>query len=128
MLLFYRSAGWCPFCQAQLIDLNEARAEIERRGYRLVALSYDAPDVLKGFAERRGIAFTLLSDPRSEVVRRFNLLDPQYPPGHRAHGVPRPIIFVIDRQGVIRAKLYEEAYQKRPPASLVLQTIDRLDP
>jgi hypothetical protein len=38
----------------------------------------------------------------------WGLRDPQYPPGHRAFGVSRPAIFVIDRRGVIRAFLAEE--------------------
>ena len=53
MLVFYRSAGWCPFCQAQLIAINESAAEIEKRGYKIVGLSYDEPSVAKTFIERR---------------------------------------------------------------------------
>src|SRR6266849_2442806 len=39
VLMFFRSADWCPYCQAQLIDLNSGVAEIEKRGYRIAALS-----------------------------------------------------------------------------------------
>jgi hypothetical protein len=60
------------------------------------------------------------------VIDRYGLRDPAYPPGNRAHGVPRPIIFFIGRDGVIRAKLFEETFKKRPPLSLVLETLDRL--
>lgn len=126
MLFFYRSADWCPFCQVQLIDLNSRHADIARRGYRLAGVSYDSPEILRRFIERRQIAYTLLSDRRSEIIERHGLRDPAYPPGHRAYGVPRPIIFVLDRNGVIKAKLFEESYRTRPPASLVLQTLDGL--
>jgi peroxiredoxin len=40
--------------------------------------------------------------------------------------VPRPIIFILDRSGTIRAKLYEDTYKKRPPAKLVVETLDKL--
>lgn len=126
VLMFYRSAGWCPFCQAQLIAMNAGAAEIEARGYKIVGLSYDAPDVAKAFTERRGLTYRLLSDPKSEVIDRWGLRDPQYPPGHRAYGVPRPAIFVIDRKGVIRASLAEETYQKRPPVSEVVKALDAI--
>ena len=43
-----------------------------------------------------------------------------------AYGVPRPIIFVIGKDGVIKSKLYEETYTKRPPVGLVLETLDKL--
>ena len=126
VLFFFRSADWCPFCQAQMIDLNTAVADIERRGYRLAGISYDSPQILSTFIERRAIKYTLLSDPKSEIVDRYKLRDPQYKPGSRAYGVPRPIIFILDKSGTIKSKLYEETYQKRPPASLVVATLDKI--
>jgi peroxiredoxin len=126
VLFFFRSADWCPFCQAQMMDLNTAVAGIERRGYKMAGISYDSPAILKTFIERRNIGYTLLSDPKSVVIDRYKLRDPQYPPGNLAYGVPRPIIFILDKNGVVKAKLYEETYTKRPPATLVIETIDRL--
>ena len=55
VLFFFRSADWCPFCQAQMMDLNTGVAGMERRGYRLAGISYDAPEILKTFIERRGL-------------------------------------------------------------------------
>jgi peroxiredoxin len=75
---------------------------------------------------KRGITYTLLSDPKSEVIDRYGLRDRTYPPGNLAYGVPRPIIFVIGKDGVIKAKLFEETFQKRPPLALVLKTLDGL--
>jgi peroxiredoxin len=67
-----------------------------------------------------------LSDPKSEVIDLYKLRDPQYPPGNRAYGVPRPIIFILDKNGVIRAKLYEESFKVRPPVSAVISALDGL--
>lgn len=126
VLVFVRSARWCPFCQAQLIDLRSAQAPLAARGYGLAALSYDSPEVLAQFAARRDIAYPLLSDPQSATIDAYGIRDPQYPAGHMAHGVPQPAIFVISRAGVIRAKLAEEGYKSRPPTSVVLETVARL--
>lgn len=126
VLFFYRSAAWCPYCQTQLIDLNGGAAEIEKRGYRLVGISYDAPDVLAAFTEKRGLTYALLSDPKSEIIDRYGLRDPQYAQGSKAFGVPRPIIFVVDRDGTIKAKLFEDTFRKRPPVSLVIETLDKV--
>lgn len=126
VLMFFRSAAWCPFCQVQLIAMNDGAAEIERRGYKIVGLSYDQPEINKVFTERRSIRYVMLSDPKSEVIDRWGLRDPQYPVGNKAYGVPRPAIFVIDRKGVIRASLAEETYQKRPPVAEVIKAIDAL--
>ena len=124
VLVFYRSAGWCPFCQAQLMALNAGAAEFAARGYTLVGLAYDTPEVAKAFVDKRSITYTLLSDPKSVAIDRWGLRDPQYKEGSRAYGVPRPAIFVIDRKGVIRASLAEETYQKRPPVAAVLKALE----
>jgi peroxiredoxin len=126
VLFFFRSADWCPFCQAQMMDLNTAVTGMESRGYKLAGISYDSPEIEKTFIERRMIHYTLLSDPKSEIIDRYKLRDPQYPPGNRAYGVPRPIIFILDKNGVVKAKLYEDTYTKRPPAKLVLETLDKV--
>jgi peroxiredoxin len=126
VLLFFRSAAWCPYCQQQLIELNRGLVEIEKRGYRLVALSYDQPDVLAKFKAKQQIAYALLSDPKSEVIDRYNLRDPQYAPKSLAYGVPRPVIFFIDPAGMVRGKLFEETYKTRPPLGLILETLDKI--
>jgi peroxiredoxin len=126
VLMFFRSAEWCPYCQAQLIDINSGVADIEKRGYRIAALSYDKPETLAAFTARRSIGFTFLSDPKSEVIDRYNLRDPSYPQGSRAYGVPRPIIFILNRDGIIKGKLYEEGFKQRPPVSAVIAKIDEI--
>lgn len=127
VLMFFRSASWCPYCKAQLIAMNDgAAAPLAERGYNLVGLSYDEVPVLAKFAAERNVGWTLLSDPQSKVIDGWQLRDPAYPPGNRAHGVPRPAIYVIDRKGVIRARLMEDDYRKRPPVEAVLAAVDAL--
>jgi hypothetical protein len=92
-------------------------------------MSYDSPAVLKDFATRRGITFPLLSDPDSAVIRRFGLLNPEYPPGDRAHGVPYPGAFVADAEGIIREKHFAQAYtERRTAASMMALTGDVVGP
>ena len=124
VLLFFRSADWCPYCQRQLMDMNAGLAEIEKRGYRLAGISYDSPEILQKFTEKREIKFPLLSDPKSEVIDRYGLRDPQYKDKPKFDGVPRPIILILDAKGVIKAKLYEETYKTRPPLDQVLAKLD----
>ena len=126
VLVFVRSARWCPYCQTQLIDLRQAQDALKAKGYGLAALSYDSPEVLAQFAARRDIGYPLLSDPGSATIDAFGIRDPQYPAGHMAHGVPQPAIFILSRDGVVQAKLAEEGYRKRPPTAVVLETVSRL--
>lgn len=126
VLAFVRSADWCPFCQAQLIELGETVDQITARGYGLVSISYDSVEILDMFTQRRSIGYVMLSDPNSEVIDALGLREPRYELGHRAYGVPKPIIFVLDTEGIVQAKLYEEDYRARPPGSLIVETLDEV--
>jgi peroxiredoxin len=46
---------------------------IRKEGLGLAAISYDSPAILKNFADRRKIAFPLLSDPDSLSIRSHRL-------------------------------------------------------
>jgi peroxiredoxin len=127
VLMFFRSASWCPFCKAQLIAMNEKAADgLAQRGYALVGLSYDSTEVLAKFAAERKVRWPLLSDPQSKVIDGWQLRDPAYPPGNKAYGVPLASVYVIDRKGIIRARLMEANYRVRPQPEAVLAAVDAL--
>jgi peroxiredoxin len=126
VLLFFRSAKWCPYCEAQLIEFKAAQAPLEARGYRLAALSYDATDVQAAFVAKHQIAYQLLSDRKSVTIDAWGLRDPQYRLIPIANGVPKPAIFVISPTGVIQAKLAKEGYKVRPSVAEVLAAVDSI--
>jgi AhpC/TSA family/Thiol:disulfide interchange protein DsbD, N-terminal len=102
------------------VELESQADAIRRRGLGIAALSYDCEAVLADFAARRRISFPLLSDPGSQIVQRFGLLNPEYPEGDPAHGVPYPGTLVADAQGVVRARFFEGAYAERRTAASAL--------
>jgi peroxiredoxin len=126
VLVFFRSAKWCPYCQKQLMDLKAAPEALAPRGYKLAAISYDPTDVLTGFTEKWAIPYPLLSDAGSTTIDAWKLRDVRYKPDSFAWGVPYASIYVVSPKGVLRAKLAEEDYKVRPPLSAVLEAIDGL--
>ena len=103
------------------MELESQRDALKRRGLGLAAVSYDSVAILKDFATRKKIAFPLLSDPESRVIRAFGILnEADYPPGQLAHGVPYPGTFVIDAQAVVRYKFFEKTYIERWTAASFL--------
>lgn len=83
-------------------------------------MSYDSTAVLKHFADRVGISFPLLSDSDSKTIRAFGILNDTLPPSHRFYGVPFPGSYVIDENGVVQSKYFEENYQERSTAASIL--------
>lgn len=117
-LVFVRSADWCPFCRNQLKDLETARPDIAAAGLQLVALSYDAPATNAAAAEKLGLKFPLLSDVGSKVIDAYGIRN--HEAQGRGAGIPHPVVFIVDRAGVIRAKLGREAYRDRPESAEII--------
>jgi hypothetical protein len=102
------------------VELQGRVDEIRRQGLGLVAISYDAPEVLKMFADSRGITFPLLSDRESAIITRYGLLNTTIEPGTSTYGIPFPGTFIVDRHGIVRSRHFEEAYQERTTVASLL--------
>ncbi|MDG2002668.1 MAG: redoxin domain-containing protein [Novosphingobium sp.] len=123
VLFLVRSADWCPFCQAQLIETNGIHGNINAKGYSLASLSYDKSDLLAKFAANKGINFTMLSDINSAMIDALDVRDPQYGPESSAYGVPRATILVLAPNGRVKAKHVSEDFRSRPSNDDVLAMI-----
>ena len=127
VLVFVRSADWCPYCQVQLLGLKDGGQAIEELGYKIVSVSYDAPDVLKTFADKYGFPYVMLSDVGSVAIKDFDILNETFEPDHFAYGVPHPYVYVIGKNKYIQAVLNEEGYKKRPQVEAIVETIEALN-
>jgi hypothetical protein len=93
---------------------------LKKRGLGLAAISYDSVDVLKHFTTRRKIEFPLLSDVKSEVIRRFGILNESVPAQSPFYGVPHPVTYIVDRNGIVVARHAEEDFRRRPTTGAIL--------
>lgn len=124
--VFFRSADWCPYCKKQLKELEAAKAPLADRGWSLIAISYDAPEKLARFAGKSDVSYPLLSDPNSDTIKAFNLLNTEMKPGARTYGVPHPAVVFVGADGAVKAVLREEGYKNRPTNEAVIEAADAL--
>ena len=94
-----------------MVQLQKDKKAIDDAGITLIGISYDSPEVLKKFSDRSKIAFTLLSDPESKTIDAYHIRN-EAAKG-KAVGVPEPGTFILDQEGVIRAKIFLEGYRDR---------------
>ncbi len=120
LLTFVRSADWCPYCKTQLADLNRQVEGFRKKGMNVASLTYDSTDVLKTFAARIGITFTMLSDPDSKVIRAFEILNTNAEKGTSRYGIPFPGTYVINERGIVTAKYFDDDYRERSSAASIL--------
>ncbi len=144
MIVFVRSADWCPYCKTQLVELQSQLKEMQARGLGVASISYDAPPLIAAFAKQRGITYPMLSDFGSATIKRYGILNPlpelalnakgddpelkaevaKYVSGFGARkeqiGMAFPGAFFVDRQGRVTSRFFEEAYVERNTAASLL--------
>ncbi|MGK0360205.1 MAG: peroxiredoxin [Bradymonadia bacterium] len=114
VLVFLRG-GWCYYCQKQLGQLRTIEAALNQTGYRIIAISGDAPAVLKAAPMVEG-SYKVYSDQLGVAARAYGLsylaLAKHFgTPGNfrrwqKAHGttrpwLPVPAVFLAHRSGLI---------------------------
>ena len=103
--------------------------------------------MLAGFSRRHGITYPLLSDVGSATIKRYGILntvveealgpngkDPRVladlrmfatggEPAERHRGIPFPGTFIVDRQGRVTSRFFEDYYWERnTTANILLRT------
>lgn len=128
------------------MELQSQLKEIRARGIGVAGISYDSPEVLAAFSRRYGIGFPLLSDTGSATIQAYGILntvaaespamireDPTVASDFRKYvtvtspaaasiirGTPFPGTFILDAQGRVTARFFEEFYRERTTASSIM--------
>lgn len=102
------------------MELQTQAEGFRKKGLAVASLSYDSAAILKDFAGRKNIAYPMLSDPESKVIKAFGILNTNMEPGAMGYGVPFPGMFVIDAHGLVKAKYFEDDHRERFTAADVL--------
>ena len=117
VVLFFYPGDWSSVCTDQMGQLQEEIGRFQEKGATVLGISVDSPWSHKAWAEERGIGFPLLSDFQREVVEEYGVK-------HEA-GFPERAYFVIDQEGVVRAKRVEDSPGDQPEVEDVLEDLDK---
>ena len=118
VISFYRGE-WCPFCNLELLALQEALPKIKELGASLIAISPEKPDHGIVATEKNKLTFPVLSDLGNKVARQFGIVfqvgqelrefsknvfknDLALRNGDQSYELPVPATFVIDKPGTVR--------------------------
>lgn len=117
IVIFYRG-GWCPYCNTQLSDLHTVEPKLRARGFEIVFMSTDQPQLLYSSLKATDIHYTLLSDSHLQAAQAFHVayhvndatlakmreygVDLESTTGTTLHELPVPSVFIIDTSGTIR--------------------------
>jgi len=94
--------------------------KFKKQGLGVVAISYDNRDILKHFADRMGISYPLLSDTGSQIIKSFGILNTNLTEDHFLYGIPFPGTYIVDPQGKVVSKYFEQWHRQRFTADTIL--------
>jgi peroxiredoxin len=84
----------------------------------------DPPEVSRDLREQAGYTFTFLSDPKAEVIRRYDLVHAGA--GINGQDIARPAEFLLDSSGTVRWVNLTENYWVRARPEQVLEAAKTL--
>ena len=113
IILFFRSADWCPFCKKHLIELQGVADKFKALGYGVAAISYDDTEVLKSFTLKHSLTYPLLSDQSAATVKAYAVLNKDSKMGDDNYGIPYPGVVIINPAGKVVHKYFFKGYRKR---------------
>ena len=102
----------------------EKSQDLKAAGIRPVAISIDSPEESRKLAQEQGYTFTILSDPNTEVIRRYDLVHAGA--GEGGKDIARPAEFLIDSSGTVRWVNLTENYMVRARPEQVLEAAKSL--
>jgi peroxiredoxin len=117
-LIFYMYSQ-CSACNSELHDMQSYARAFADAGIVPIAISSDTPVTTKRLRADAGYTFAFLSDPQSETIRRFDLLNAD---GKTA----RPADFLIDGTGTVRWRMLTDDYYVRARPRQILAAATRL--
>jgi peroxiredoxin len=107
-----------------LRSFQQRLSDFDARGIRIVGISVDPPEINRRQSHRRGYTFTLLSDPKAEVIRRYDVLHPGA--GPKGADIARPAEFLIDSNGMVRWVNLTENIAVRARPEQVLDAVNQI--
>lgn len=89
-----------------------------------MAISIDTPGELRELCQQAGYTYPFLSDPKAEVIRRYDVLHAGA--GINGQDIARPAEFLVDSSGTVRWINLTENYWVRARPEQVLEVAKTL--
>ena len=121
MLVFYRSADWCPYCKTQLAELQTRTADLARTASGSRPSATTPCPSSPTFRSAAALRSRCLSDPGSATIKRYGILNTTVPEtNQQSYGIPFPGTFMLNTQGVVTSRFFEQAYQERSTVGSIM--------
>jgi peroxiredoxin len=99
VVLAFVPAAFSSVCQAELCTFRDSIARLAAAHAQVFGISTDTFFTLKAWSDQQRFGFPLLSDYNKDVIRRYDVVNPDM---IGLKDIARRAVFVIDRDGRVR--------------------------
>jgi peroxiredoxin len=99
VVLAFFPAAFSSVCQNEMCTFRDSIATLGAANGQVLAVSTDTFFALKAWAEQQRLNFPLLSDYNKEVIRSYDVVNPDM---IGLKDIAKRAVFVIDRSGTVR--------------------------
>jgi len=141
VVTFYRGE-WCPYCNEYLAELDENYPKMKELGANLVAISPEIPKYIEKVADKMEHPYTIISGG-TPIMQQYGLdfqlgkktlvkyklfgINLSKSNGNEDNILPVPATYVIDKNGIIAYKHFDENYKVRAEVDDILKTLESIN-
>jgi glutaredoxin-dependent peroxiredoxin len=123
VVLAFLPGAFSGTCTAEMCNFRDSTSELSKTGAQVLGVSTDTFFALKGWADQQKYTFPLLSDYNKEVIRQYDVVNPDM---IGLKDIAKRAVFVIDRNGVVRYREVLEDARNEPDYRKIQQTLASL--
>jgi peroxiredoxin len=140
LVVVFHRGHWCPYCRMTITTLAEAQPRLAPA--RIVAISAEVQRFTRRIRAESGAQFRFLSDidaayaasiglaitiepALKEVLERGGKRVPDFQ-GSKGWVLPIPAVFVLDRDGIVRARHVDPDYRRRMEVDHLVAAVQSL--
>jgi len=99
-VVYFYPRDFTPGCTIEADEFSKEYKKFQKIGVTIIGISTDSVESHKKFVDKMGIPYVLLSDPESEVSKKFGVWGKKQFMGREYMGIQRST-FLIDEKGKI---------------------------
>ena len=138
ILVFYRGE-WCPYCNKNLKRLEDSLQLVKDKGAILVAVTPEQPESIAKTIGKTNAEYIILHDAELKIMKAYEVeyevpentlkryrnggikLDEAN--GKNGNYLPVPATYIIDKEGFITYRFFNQDYKKRPSVKELLDNL-----
>jgi glutaredoxin-dependent peroxiredoxin len=99
VVLAFLPGAFSSVCTAEMCTFRDSIATLDASKAQIFGITTDTFFTLKAWADQQGFQFPLLSDYNKDVIRAYDVVNPDM---IGLKNIARRAVFVIDRNGIVR--------------------------